>query len=224
MTKLQYAGLIVVFGTASFFGGWVGNFGPAPAAAQTRVQNQDYLVVPNGGLRLMSEQGRPLGVIGDRNGNGVLILFDAAGQPSVTLSAGPAGRVVLSGETNAAVTLSTPGNERSASMTVAGPIAQLAFLRNGQPGSSIADSPTGGRLSIGSRAARPSAELFAGNGAGQLNINNDAGTNLMQLLISDAAGRLEIKDPATNSAFSVLGRGQASIRRGDEVVWKVPAD
>lgn len=224
MTKLQYLGLCGVLAVGSFLGGRSGILGSTAAHAQTRVQNQDYLLVPNGGLRLMTEQGRPVGVIGNRNGNGVLILFDAAGQPSVTIGAGAAGKIALTAESGAALNLSTAGNERTASLTATSSQSQLSLSRPGQAGSTVSDSANGGRLTLMSRAGKPAAEVFAGNGGGQIALNNDGGINLIQMLFFEGYGRFDVKDPSSKSAATVFGTGSAQIKKGDEIVWKAPAD
>ena len=224
MTKIQYFGLCGVLGIGAFLGSYAAGWKPNAAVAQTRVQNQDYLLIPNSGLRLVTEQGHPVGMIGQRGGNGVFILLDSSGQPSITLNAGAGGKVTVNAESEANLMMNTANNGSGVRLSTSSAASQLSFLRGGQAATAISDAPTGGRLVIGARSNRPAVELSAGTGGGQLNLLNDAGTSFIQLLLNENAGRMQISDPASSTIFTLNGKGSAFIRRGEETIWSVPAN
>lgn len=225
MTTSRYLGLFGALFVGSLVGSFLAGHRPNVAQAQTRVQNQDYLLVPAGGLRLVTEQGRPLGVIGNRNGNGALILFDAGGQPSITLSAGPSGRVSLSGaDAGANVLIAAAGNSRSINLTATAGQGTIMFTRQTGNGSSIVDDPNGGRLNLVSRNGSRAIELLYNNTGGQLNLGNQAGTTLLQLLVNETGGRIDLKGNPETQSLSLRGKGEVIAQNGENVSWRLPKE
>lgn len=121
-------------------------------------------------LRISSQKGQPVAAFLAGKDGGGLVLFDSAGQPTVSITAGSQGRVAITtaqsggminmGAGTGAATIQLTGNPDKASLSVMGQGQNRAVFG--------AIASTGGGLTLYDRKGSPMVELLAqaGNGAG----------------------------------------------------------
>jgi len=205
MKTTQFAILAMTAFAGCFLGAWMA-LRPMPVQAQ-QVRADEYLNIPNGGLRMQNSRGRVLGVISDQNGNGALTLFAEDGSPSIQISSGSGGRValgvnsgvgglVVDGASGESIKVLAQNGKSSVSVGSAKASIQItggsenSILIPGADGAAQIDlrsTSDGGTLKING-GGKSLIEIMSSAGRGRLNINgSDAGSVKI-----DGAGLLEI--------------------------------
>lgn len=227
MSRVQFTLLCAVAFVGCFMGGFLGQSGPLGAFAQSvpqvvpggqvQIRSENTLFVPDAGLRMVNAKNRVLGVISERDGNGGLVLFDAAGRPSVSVMAGPAGFV----EINAGAPVLRVGGPTGQGVVITANEASASLkLRNGV---SLVSADKGGQLSINSAKGAPALQLDSHNG-GTI-VGQFEGKSVSFELKSDAeGGLLSLYKEGSEAGFQASGSGSAMVRRDKETLWKVPSD
>ena len=219
----------LVIGGFAFFGCLIGSYAAfqvVPAQAQVGTTTpptiQEQLFVPRDGLKMQTEDGRVIGMIGHRMGNGFLVLLDSSGRVGVEISAGPGGSASIT-PIEGGMALLMGGNDPAhrASLQVTGSQAQLEL---GQGSSSV-------NLSSGSDAA--SLRLFHSNdrlgtflGAtregGRVTSYDGAGNIAFDMVRDRNGNRFIVNGDAGLPAVSLLGSGGVTIMRDGEQIWGAP--
>ncbi len=172
---------------------------PRPAQAQNRTEN--ILLVPTSGLRMIDENGTPVGLMGRTPGGAFLRLYGPngpalnlqGGAESVIEAGGGAGGVRLTGGVQSGILVSGTGGRLN--------------LSAGSQGSRVAVSSA--EQEIGMEASSAGAKL-AGNGAG----------GGFAMALSGAGGYLELKSGA--SIFRAQP-DRLEMQNSGSTIWSAPS-
>ncbi|MCW5937663.1 MAG: hypothetical protein KIT11_10205 [Fimbriimonadaceae bacterium] len=200
-----------------------------PAQAQSQVvggqqvppniRNSDVLFIPNAGLRLVTEDNRTLGVIGQNQGNAVLTLLDSAGEPSVLLGAGLTGKLLFSGDGEGQLTVRGPVQRQFVSIKAGANEASITL----NPGGTWTGGASGGSLSLRTASGQDTARLTSGSDGGTFELFGGKAP-YVQVRADSKGGTLAVRGSDGQSAFTANGAGAASIRQGDKTLWKIPEE
>jgi hypothetical protein len=171
---------------------------PRPAQAQNRTEN--ILLVPTSGLRMIDENGTPVGLMGRTPSGAFLRLYGPNG-PALNIQGG-ADSVIEAGGSTGGVRLT--GGAQSG-ILVSGTGGRLNLSANAQ-GSSLAVSGAG--QEVGLEASSSGAKL-AGNGAG----------GGFAMALSGAGGYLELK---SGSALFRAQPDRLEMQNSGSTVWSAP--
>jgi hypothetical protein len=181
----------------------------------------DYQIVPNDGLRFVSERNRLLMTVTNNLGSGALVLHDVDGRPAVIIEAGRSDARVVIRTANAGSRLAIE-SERLGSVGIAqqnGGNQIFANQRNDKEGFRAATGPLGGSLSIFGANGSPvaSLEALAESGALRLRHENRATASLT----GGKSGALILEDEAPGGAVRLSGR-RIEIALDGKTVWEEP--
>jgi hypothetical protein len=225
MSRSQFAAFLAVAFAGCFFGGLLARLGPESLQAQVvpsnprqvpGIRNEDVLFVPNGGLRIVDENNRLLGWLGEQGGGTSLVLMDSAGRPSVSVLAGPAGQAVLSGQGSASLRLS------------AGTGNQVVAIESGGSGPSVhignlvtlAGTGDGGRIVVSDRQGRSLLRLESSAEGGRLTGNRSDGKSAFEM----AGGSLTLRSPDGRVGFQAVAGSHVSVAKGDKTLFRAPSE
>lgn len=217
--------------TAAVFAGCFGGawFATRPMTAnaqyrgnnqQQQIQLQDILFVPSGGLRLVNENGRVLGMIGERNGSGFLVLNSPTG-PSVNIYGGPNGRLEAGVGQGAAVFKLENGNMgMEFTATNANVAAQIG--NTGSPGVQMTANNNGGEIKVNGRSNVMAARMIAQASGGRIEVANQRGQTLLEMLADGNGGTVTATGSTAGNSASVTGQGKFTVTKDGQVAWTAP--
>ncbi len=222
----QFSALTAAAFAGCFGGAWLATR-PMTAHAQYRmnpqqqIQMQDILFVPSGGLRMVNENGRVLGMIGERNGSGFIVLNSPTG-PSVNLYGGAGGRLEAGVGQGAAVFKLENGNMgMEFTATNANVTAQIG--NTGSPGVQMTANGNGGEVKVNGRSNVMAARMIAQAAGGRVEIANQRGQTLLELLADGNGGMVTATGATPGTAASVSGQGKFTLTKDGQVAWTVPS-
>ena len=214
----------LLFSVLAVIGGMIGGavFQPIPAHAQQNLRSENQILVPVDGLRFVTETGRTIAIMGIRNGNGALVMFDANGRPSVTLSAHTGGTVSL---------FATPdGGQIEVSNLDNSSRGRLSASASGVTFDSIVSSSllsfgntaSGGSLLIPGRNGAKGVELLSGINGGQVNVYGSGGKPALTTEGTANGGMLSVRDGTGKTTATVSNAGIFASLKDSRVVWQGP--
>ncbi len=225
MSRRRYLGLLAVAFAGCFGGTYLARLHPDSAHAQVPpgrqripgVVNQDVLFVPTGGLRMVTEQNRTIGVLFEQGGSGGLVLFDGGGQPSVLLQAGPGGKLDVNLTAEATLRLGRQGERTAVRLQVTD--AQ-STVRLGQSFTATT-GPDGGRLTLSDARNTSTARLDGTPDGGRLTMYDRAGQAVFATAVGKDGASLEVRDAKGELGFRAAP-GRLTVQSGEEVLFAVP--
>lgn len=219
----------LVIGGLAFAGCLIGSYSAlrvTPAHAQVVTPPpptvQEQLFIPRDGLQMQTEDGRVIGVIGHRMGNGFLVLFDSQGRVGIELSAGSGGSAVIAPvEGGMGMQLSSTAADSQALLQVTGTQAQIelggsgtsATLTSGSDSANLRMSHSGDRLAtlIGATREGGRVTTYDAGGNAAIDLSRDRGS-----------ARLIVNAESGLPGISLLGSGEIAVSKDGEKVWGAP--
>lgn len=216
MKTTQFAILAIIAFAGCFSGAWIA-LRPMPVQAQ-QVRADEYLNIPNGGLRMQNSRGRILGVISEQNGSGALTLFADDGTPSIQISAGSGGKVALG--VNSGVGGLVIDGASGESIRV--------LAQNGKSSVSVGSGKTNVQITGGSEN---SILIPGADGAAQIDLRstsdggalkiNGGGKTLVEVISSAGRGRVNVNG-SDAGAVKIDGSGLFEILQQGRSVFAAP--
>lgn len=213
-----FSGLAVVGG---FFGGQLGR----PVAAQAQIpppRSENQILVPVDGLRFVTENQQTVAVLAQQGGNGVFVLLDANGRPSVSFAAGPGGSVAIRSQADGGTldVSSIDGRSRTRiSATASGTMFEAA---SGTATIMLANRAGTSQFSLPMPNGRPAFEFLASANGGQLDIKSSSGNSALTLAASTGGGLFTVRDGNGTGTATISGAGLFSSIKGGKTVWSAP--
>lgn len=196
-------------------------FPPQPGnKVPQNIRNDNFLLIPDGGLRLVNGQNRTIGAIVDQGGNGGIVFMNSSNRPSVQILAGNAGQVFVDGGNGPSLRMLDPASKELISLnTLQGrPTIKLKDTLD-----LVADTD-GGRILIKSPQNTNSLRLDNTSDGGRITGFDRSQATLFSLENKNGEGIFTLKDKEGSPGFQAAGTGTASVTKDKEVIWKVPTD
>ena len=233
MRRNQFLSFCAIGFVGCFLGGFVAQAGPRPVLAQyqtfpnnqpvngqVQIRSENTLFVPEGGLRMVNQQNRTLGVILDLGGNGGIVLFNNQGRPSVTLSAGGAGTIEANAQSGPILRVTNPAGTEGVSLSGAD---GAVGLKVGQ-GVTVTSGKDGGRIVVNNSKGKASLQMENSASGGHFTGTDHAGSSMFELRAVADSGQLRLFKKDSEPGFEASGTGTATIKQAKEVLWKIPTD
>jgi hypothetical protein len=175
----------------------------------------EVLRVPESGLRMVSNSGRLVGMVALREGNGALVLFDAAGKPSVVVSAGPGGQLEFNGAASGSLKVMDT-QRRGVSIVAKSGTAELAV----EPGVRIESSEARSRLTLRPKAVARVLELSCEPASAA--VAASLGNARLFRLFGEKAGEVRLAAPGGKDGLVASGEGALELLRDGKPVFQAP--
>ena len=207
-----------------FLGGVFANRQPLPAQAQVPpVRSENQILVPNNGLKFVTEDNRTIAMLGNQRNNGMFVLMSANGQPAVVFTAGTGGSVNISvNSTGSQLQLSSANGTTVTSLSAfRGEAVILASVQGSV--ASFRARMNGASLSLPGRNNSRAFELSSGQEGGVLSLfgaNQKAG---MIFQVGSTGGVLNVNDAQGRPATTMSGAGKFTAMLQGKQVWQAPA-
>ncbi|HXH61905.1 MAG TPA: hypothetical protein VNI20_11175 [Fimbriimonadaceae bacterium] len=219
----------VLFSVLAIIGGMVGGalFGRTiPVEAQIKqfppVRSENYIVVPNEGLRFITDKSKPIAYLGQQGGGTVFVLLDDQGSPSVALASGTGGTVTIRAQQGGGkIEVASEDHNTVARMSVTTGAAQF----DGQVQRSVStfgSNVGGGTLSISKPDGNSALELKATKQGGFATIFGAMSRSALTLEGGANGGIFNVRDSMGTTTASVVGTGAFSSLKDGKTVWHAP--
>jgi hypothetical protein len=215
----------LLFSVLALVGGFVGGQVGRPTIAQAQVQqqrNENQILVPNDGLRFVTEEGRTVAAMGYQAGNGFFALLDANGRPALTMTAAPGGTVNLRSVADGAIVeVGTPDGRNHMRMSA----NASGDMLEGVSGSAtllLANRGGTSQFSMPGPNGRSLIDLATTANGGQLDLRSSSGSSALTASVTTGGGLLTVRDAAGNGNALVSGAGQFSSLKQGKTVWSAP--
>ncbi len=233
MRRGQFLTLCIVAFAGCFLGGFLAQAGPQKAWGQLReippgdygqmnqnIRNSNQLFVPSGGLRMVDERNRVIGMILNQPSGAGLVLLDGSGRPSVSLLAGGQGQIALNTNANAVIRVSGPAGKDGFSATATDSSVVVKMLQ----GLELTAANDGGRIFVSNAKGGHGVRIDTTADGGRV-----TGFDKDQRAIADLSPKggtaiLNLFGKEAKPGFSASGDGSAAVTKGEETLWKVPKD
>ncbi len=225
MNKIQFVSLLVVCAVASFAGSAWMNRPATPVQAQTPpVSAENHILIPQSGLRFITEAGQTVGLMRADGGSASLYLLNRNGNPSIALVAGETGEFSVSTKAGGAhMALKGPGGS-SIATSVTG--TQAEFSVNSSVGGAIGLSATGEGAQVGLMRANDTIGigLTTTESSSAVSLLSDARRKAAELTAAANGGNLALSGSEGQHAVVATGSGSIGIYDGSERVWGAPPE
>ena len=217
-----------LFSALALAGGFLGGLAsgvrtvPAQAKQVPQLRTENQILVPNNGLRFVTQDSKTIAVLGVQGNNGALALLDSNGVPSVMLAAGPGGTVnirtvqggglleIASADGRSKARMSAQSAEAIIETNVGG---SLLTLRSRAAGSKL--------MLPGARNAR-GIELATGTQGSSIGLFGTSGRAAMTVQSGPTGGLLSLHDAQGATSATVSGVGTFVSVKDGRPVWQAP--
>ncbi|MCH7945968.1 MAG: hypothetical protein IIC73_08165 [Armatimonadetes bacterium] len=217
-----------LFSALALAGGFLGGLAsgvrtiPAEAKQIPQIRSDNLILVPNNGLRFVTEEGRTIAVLGVQGNNGALALLDSNGMPSVMLAAGPGGTVNIRSVQGGGLLEITSADGRSKARMSAQ--SAEAIIETNVQGSLLVlrSRAAGSKLMLpGARNAR-GIELATGTQGSSISIFGTTGRAALTAKTGPTGGLLTLHDAQGETSATVSGVGTFVSVKDGRTVWQAP--
>lgn len=217
---LLFSALALVGGTVG--GAIFGRITVAEAKQIPPVRSENYIVVPNEGLRFITDKNQPIAFMGQQGGGTVFVLLDGAGQPSVALVSGVGGTVTVRARPGGGL-IEIASTDRTTAGRMSVGAGDVRFEGQVQKVTSFFGANIGGgTLSLTKPDGGTALDLRATPLGGLATIYGALAKSALTLEGGADGGVLNVRDKAGAPSASVSGTGAfASIKDG-RTVWHAP--
>ncbi|MCG9895589.1 MAG: hypothetical protein MH204_08960, partial [Fimbriimonadaceae bacterium] len=180
---------------------------------------EQNLVVPNGGLQIVDEGGRPLGSFNLTSNGLSLIMLSRGGGPGVQIEAGGGGQIVLGANANSAGLLVRDPRGNEGRFLIQGGTGVLGLTTGGRK-AELRSGDAGGIL-VESAAGRPLFQVATLPSGGGLSLYSRSGEPYLSATTNQDGARVILRD-RRESRSADLSPMNLILKQGDSQVWQAP--
>ncbi len=190
----------------------------------TRNELVSTLFIPDSGLKFMTKDIMTVGWLGPVGDNMVFTLCDTSGNPSITMTAGPGGKVEINAlPGGAGIAVSSPESGSQAGIFSDRSRAEF-FSTAGGSTAQLSSGGGGSSLSIFGPAQTPAFKLSGDSSGGSLTMFGDGRMPAVTIDSSAAGGQIEVRDAQGMTKASISGEGRFVTIKDGKVVWQGPSN
>lgn len=184
------------------------------------IRNDNFIQVPDGGLRFVNSQNRTIAMMLEQGGNGGMVFLSSNNRPSISLMSGNTGQMLLDGGNGPAIRFTDAQGKEAVSLN----------MNQGKPFLKLKDSimmvaeSDGGRIFLKDPQGNNSVRIDTTPDGGRVTGYNKAQATLFMLENKDGEGTVNLLNKDGQTGFRAGGNGTAAVMKDKETIWKVPAD
>lgn len=215
----------ILFSTLALVGGFVGGQMGRPTVAHAQIpppRSENQILVPNDGLRFVTEDLRTVAILGYQGGNGFFALLDSGGRPALTLGAGPGGLVSLRAMPDGGMLEVATHDGRNRTRIAANGSGNTFETLSGNATMILANRAGAMQFSLPGPSGRAAIDFLTTATGGQMDVRGANGSSAFTVSATTGGGLVTVRDAAGTGNATVSGAGVFSSIKQGKTVWSAP--